>query len=75
MQTVADGAKQGSVRTGVQVIQNERVKGLYCGVSTIPFLTFRELRPFTNGTGKLSAGLMRSRQCLVTISSYTLIKA
>jgi dicarboxylate transporter 10 len=33
MQTVADGAKQGSVRTGVQIIQNEGVRGLYHGVS------------------------------------------
>lgn len=74
MQTVADGAKQGSVRTGVRIIQNEGVRGLYRGVSTIPLLTFRELRPFTNGTRKLSAGFMRSRKCLVTISSYTLIK-
>lgn len=33
MQTVADGAKQGSVRTGVQIVQNEGVRGLYHGVS------------------------------------------
>lgn len=36
MQTVADGAKQGSVRTGIQIIQNEGVRGLYHGVSIRP---------------------------------------
>jgi hypothetical protein len=33
MQTVADGAKQNSVRTGIQIIHNEGVRGLYHGVS------------------------------------------
>lgn len=42
MQTVADGAKQGSVRTGVQIVQNEGARGLYRGVSTIYMLTFRD---------------------------------
>lgn len=50
MQTVADGAKQGSVRTGVQIVQNEGVRGLYRGVSTIYVLTFRDFFLFTNAT-------------------------
>lgn len=41
MQTVAEGAKQGSVRTGSQIIQNEGVRGLYHGVSINPLMKFR----------------------------------
>jgi hypothetical protein len=41
MQTVADGAKQGSVRTGVQIIRSEGVRGLYHGVSIYPLVTSR----------------------------------
>ncbi|OOQ90514.1 dicarboxylate transporter [Penicillium brasilianum] len=33
MQTVAEGAKQNSVRTGIQIIHNEGVRGLYHGLS------------------------------------------
>ncbi|OQD68672.1 hypothetical protein PENDEC_c032G04284 [Penicillium decumbens] len=33
MQTVTNGAKQGSVRTGILIVQNEGIKGLYQGIS------------------------------------------
>lgn len=40
MQTVADGAKQNSVRTGIQIIHNEGVRGLYHGVSIRPMVPY-----------------------------------
>lgn len=33
MQTVSDGARKGSIRTGILIVQAEGIKGLYRGVS------------------------------------------